>query len=61
MTGFTDFPNELIVEVWRQVLDPKSVENFALISKRIYALGGNFIKEHNELKSQVFIRQSIRA
>ena len=50
MTSFTDVPNELIVEVWRQVVDPKSVENFALTSKRIHALGGDFIKEHNELK-----------
>ena len=49
MTGFTDFPNELIVEVWRQVVDPKSVENFALTNKTIYALGGDFIEEHNEL------------
>ena len=52
MTGFTDLPNELIVEVWRQVVDPKSVENFALSSKRIYALGGDFIEEHNELKAK---------
>ena len=51
MTGFTDLPNELIVEVWRQVVDPKSVERFALTSKRIYALGGDFVKEHNELKA----------
>ena len=50
MTGFADFPNELIVEVWRQVVDPSSVENFALTDKRIHALGGRFIKEHNELK-----------
>ena len=51
MTGFDNFPNELIVEVWRQVVDPESVENFALTSKRIYALGGKFIEEHNELKA----------
>ena len=50
MTGFDDFPNELIVEVWRQVVDTNSVENFALTNKRIYALGSKFIEEHNELK-----------
>ena len=50
MTGFTDLPNELVVEVWRQVVDPKSVENFALTSKRIYALGRCFVREHNVLK-----------
>ena len=52
MTGFTDFPNELIVEVWRQVLDPKSIENFALTNKTIYALGSDCIKEHNVLNSK---------
>ena len=51
MTGFTDFPNELIVEVWRQVVDPKSIENFALTSKMIYALGSDCIREHNVLKA----------
>ena len=52
MTGFADLPNELIIEVWRHVVDPKSVENFALTNKTIYALGTKFIKEHNELKAK---------
>ena len=50
MTGFANLPNELIVEVWRWVMDPKSVENFALTSKRVYALGRGFVREHNVLK-----------
>lgn len=52
MTTFNDLPNELIVEVWRQVLDPKAVESFALTSKTVYALGRNVIQEHNELKAK---------
>lgn len=52
MASFNDLPNELIVEVWRQVLDPEAVESFALTSKRIYALGRNAIQEHNELKAK---------
>ena len=51
MTGFNDLPNELIVEVWREVADAESVENFAVTSKRIYALGSGFMTEHNELKA----------
>ena len=51
MTGFTDLPNEMIVEVWRHVVDPESIENFALTNKTIYALGGDFIREHNELNA----------
>ena len=52
MTGFTDLPNELIVHVWRQVRDPEAVQNFAVTSKRIYALGSDFIREHNELRAR---------
>lgn len=52
MTTFNDLPNELVVEVWRHVLDPEAVESFALTSKTVYALGRNFIQEHNELKAK---------
>ena len=52
MTGFSDLPSELIIHVWYYVLDPEAVENFALTSKTIYALGGPFIAEHNELNAQ---------
>lgn len=52
MTGFSDLPNELIVAVWRLVLDPDAVENFALTSKKVYALGGAYMREHNELKAK---------
>lgn len=48
MTGFTDLPNELMVEV----LDPEAVPNFAVTSKEIYALGSSFIKEHHELRAR---------
>ncbi len=52
MTGFSDLPHELVVEVWRQVVDPESVENFALVSKPIYALGKAFISLHNQLRAK---------
>ena len=52
MTGFSDIPKELVVQIWQHVLDPEAVENFAIASKTIYALGGPFIAEHNELKAQ---------
>ena len=55
MTGFSDLPNELVIRVWHHVLEPEAVENFALTSKTIYALGGAFIAEHNELKAQFSI------
>lgn len=32
------------------MVDPKSVENFALTSKRIYALGSGFVREHNDFQ-----------
>ena len=51
MTSFSSLPNELIVEVWRQVLDPEAVESFALASKKIHALGRAFIEEHNRLRA----------
>ena len=55
MTGFVDLPNELIIEVWRHVVDPKSVENFALTNKTIYVLGTKFIKEHMSSKPSLHL------
>lgn len=52
MARFPDLPNEIVLMVWRQVLDPETIENFALTSKNVYALGSSFVKEHNELKSE---------
>lgn len=52
MGNLSDLPNELIVEVWRHVLDPEAVESFAVTSKIIYELGSAFIKEHYELKAK---------
>ncbi|KAL9073095.1 MAG: hypothetical protein Q9161_003149 [Pseudevernia consocians] len=52
MTGFSDLPNELVVEVWRLLRDPEDIEAFALTSKRFYALGSDAIAAHNELRSR---------
>ena len=52
MAHFSDLPNELVIEIWRHVLDPEAVENFALASKKIYALGSAFIQKHNELSAR---------
>ena len=52
MVGFASIPNEIIVHVWRQVLDPGDVESFALTTKTIYELGSSFIKEHEKLRAR---------
>ena len=52
MTGFSDLPNELVVEVWCLLRDPEDIEAFALTSKRVYALGSDAIAAHNELRSR---------
>ena len=52
MKGFSDLPNEIVVEVWRLIQDPRDVEAFAFTSKKIYALGDAAIAEHNELKAK---------
>ena len=43
-------PNEIISEVWGNIQEPEDVESFALVSKRVYAIGGPFVEEHNKLK-----------
>lgn len=45
-------PNEIVLEIWSHVLEPKDVESFALASKSIYALAIRFIEEHQRLKNQ---------
>ena len=50
--GFASVPNEIIVHVWRQILDPGDVESFALTTKTIYELGSSFIREHEKLRAR---------
>ena len=45
-------PNEMISEIWEYVLEPRDVESFALVSKRVYAIGAAFVEEHNKLKRE---------
>ncbi len=52
MAHFSHFPNEIISEIWGNVLEPKGVESFALVSKLVYAVGRPFVEEHNKLKKQ---------
>ena len=52
MATFSQFPNEMITAIWEYVLEPQDVESFALVSKRIYAIGAPFVDEHNKLKKE---------
>lgn len=52
MVRFSQLPNEMISEVWGHIVEPIDVENFALVSKHIYALGKSFVEEHNQLKRE---------
>ena len=52
MAIFSDLPNEIVSEVWGNILEPKDVESFALVSKHIYATGRPFVEEHNKLKRE---------
>ena len=49
MVDFSQLPNEMISEIWGQIVEPRDVESFALVSKLIYAIGGPFVAEHNAL------------
>lgn len=49
-TTFYNLPNELLTLAWSHVVEPEDVESFALVSKRIYALAGKFLREHLRLK-----------
>ena len=50
MAGFSRLPNEMVSEIWGNIHAPEDVESFALVSKRTYATGSPFVKEHNKLK-----------
>ncbi|CAF9919784.1 MAG: hypothetical protein ALECFALPRED_001297 [Alectoria fallacina] len=52
MTGFNDLPNEIVVELWHQVLPPDDIASFARVSRRIFALAAPFLKEYHRLKSK---------
>lgn len=50
MATISGLPNELLVEIWRHILQPEDIESFALASKKIHAVSGPFLLEHRELK-----------
>ena len=52
MAHFSQFSNEIISEIWGNVLEPKDVESFALVSKLIYAVGRRFVEDHKNLKNK---------
>ena len=49
MASFSDLPNELIVEIWSHILQPKDIENFAMASKTIRTLAGKILVDHRKL------------
>lgn len=51
MASFSDLPNEMVREVARHVM-PEDIENFSLVSKRIYAVNLAFLEEHRELRER---------
>ena len=53
MATFSHLPNELIVEIWSHLLQPKDIENFALTSKTIRALSGKVLTEHKNLTKEL--------
>lgn len=52
MTGFDDLPNEIILELWHNILEPDDIASFAQVSSRIFALATPFLKEYHLLKSK---------
>lgn len=52
MGSLSGLPTELISHIWSHVVQPKDVENFALMSRENYALGLKFIEEHQRLKKK---------
>ena len=53
MAKFPDLPNELVVEIWSYILQPKDIENFALASKTIRALGRKILVNHRKLTREL--------
>ena len=52
MAKFADLPNELLIEIWSYVLQPRDIENFAFVSKTIRTLSGKILPEHRKLTRQ---------
>ena len=60
MGQFSDLPNELVLKIWPYVLAPEDVVSFARVSKSIYALGSEVLKEQRQLmKKYSFLDVSI--
>ena len=53
MASFSDLPNELVVEIWSHILQPKDIENFALASKTIRTLAGKILVDHRKLTREL--------
>ena len=52
MANFSALPNELLVEIWSHVQQPKDIENFALTSKNIRVVASRILLHHRELTRQ---------
>lgn len=52
MAKFADLPNELLIEIWSYMLQPKDIENFASVSKLIRTLSSKILLEHRKLTRQ---------
>ena len=56
MAGFSDLPNELIINIWGYIVEPQvepqSVESFAMVCKRVYELATPFVEDHHRLRQQ---------
>lgn len=50
MATISALPNELLIEIWRHVLQPADIESFALASKKIHAVSAPFLLEHRDLR-----------
>ena len=53
MAKFSDLPNELIVEIWSHIPQPKDIENFALASKTIRTLARKILINHRKLTREL--------
>ena len=56
MTGFNDFPNEIVLKVLKMVL-PDDLENFAQISRRVFLLAGPSLQRHRQ-RIKLYMRLS---
>ena len=53
MAKFSDLPNELVLEIWSHIMQPKDIENFALASKTIRTLAGKILVNHQKLTREL--------